>query len=73
MLTKRETLPFHERPSFRIEEYEPANRACPQCGLRWVKPGESMAWIDVEACEPCAAVRRDADGNKIRINRKRVS
>lgn len=44
-----------EKHGFRVEVYEPANRACPTCPERWIGPG-TMDHLAIEACARCRAV-----------------
>lgn len=46
-----------DKNGWRVEDYKPANRACPTCPSRWVGPG-SMDHLHIETCPVCAAVVR---------------
>lgn len=46
-----------DKSGWRVEDWKPANRACPTCPSRWVGPG-SMEHLHIEACPVCAAVER---------------
>lgn len=53
------------KTAFRTEEFRLVNRACPECGARWLAPG-CAKWIDIERCADCASIRRGIYGEKVR-------
>lgn len=55
---------------FRVEEYEPANRACPSCPERWIGPG-SMEYVTIESCARCAAVEKKPKYVKVKTDNRR--